>query len=159
MWVHDTLRRVEKNEHEQLMVDIGTEENGYTREEMKMVWETQKILEDNTILINPTTARVPVLYGHSEAVNVELGAPLTVQQARELLTKAPGIIVIDDPSKNQYPTPISHAIGHDEVFVGRIRQDISHPCALNLWIVADNIRKGAATNAVQIAEILYKDYL
>jgi aspartate-semialdehyde dehydrogenase len=135
------------------------EENGYSREEMKMVWETQKILEDDNILVNPTTVRVPVLYGHSEAVNVELGAPLSVKEARTLLKKAPGVIVVDDPKKNLYPTPISHAVGHDEVFVGRIRQDISHPCALNLWVVADNIRKGAATNAVQIAEILYQNYL
>lgn len=135
------------------------EENGYTREEMKMVWETQKIFEDASILVNPTTVRVPVLYGHSEAVNIEMGAPLTAKQARDILAKAPGVVVVDNPKKNLYPTPISHAVGHDEVFVGRIRQDISHPCALNLWIVADNIRKGAATNAVQIAEILCRDYL
>jgi aspartate-semialdehyde dehydrogenase len=135
------------------------QENGYTKEEMKMVWETQKIMEDDTILVNPTTVRVPVLYGHSEAVNIEMKAPLSAHEARELLRSSPGIIVIDNPEKLEYPTPFKHAIGHDEVFVGRIREDISHPNGLNLWIVADNIRKGAATNAVQIAEILQRDYL
>ncbi|KTD32971.1 aspartate-semialdehyde dehydrogenase [Legionella nautarum] len=135
------------------------QENGYTREEMKMVWETKKILEDETILVNPTTVRVPVLYGHSEAIHLELKAPMSAEEARKLLAKAPGVKLIDDPSKLQYPTPISHAIGRDEVFVGRIRKDISHPNGLNLWVVADNIRKGAATNAVQIAEILQREYL
>ncbi len=134
-------------------------DNGYSREEMKMVWETQKILEDKTILVNPTAVRVPVLYGHSEAIHLELKAPITAAQARALLKKAPGVKLIDDLAKLKYPTPLSHAVGHDEVFVGRIRQDISHPCGLNLWVVADNIRKGAATNAVQIAEILQRDYL
>lgn len=134
-------------------------ENGYTREEMKMVWETQKIMEDNTILVNPTTVRVPVLYGHSEAIHVELKSPLTADAARKLLSKAPGVKIIDEPGKAKYPTPLGHAVGHDEVFVGRIRNDISHPCGLNLWVVADNIRKGAATNAIQIAEILQRDYL
>ena len=135
------------------------QDNGYTREEMKMVWETHKIMEDDSIMVNPTAVRVPVLYGHSEAIHLELKAPLSAVQARKLLSKAPGVKVIDDPSKLKYPTPIQNAIGHDEVFVGRIRQDISHPCGLNLWVVADNLRKGAATNAVQIAEILLKDYL
>lgn len=135
------------------------QENGYTKEEMKMVWETKKILEDDSILVNPTTVRVPVLYGHSEAVNIEMKAPLSADEARELLRHAPGVVVVDCPEKLQYPTPFCNAIGHDEVFVGRIRDDISHPCGLNLWIVADNIRKGAATNAVQIAEILQRDYL
>ena len=135
------------------------QDNGYTREEMKMVWETHKILEDEQIMVNPTAVRVPVLYGHSEAIHLELKAPLTAAEARKLLSKAPGIKVIDDPAKLKYPTPIQHAAGRDEVFVGRIRQDISHPYGLNLWVVADNIRKGAATNAVQIAEILYKSYL
>lgn len=135
------------------------QENGYTREEMKMVWETKKIFEDETIMVNPTTVRVPVIYGHSEAIHLELKSPLTAAQARKLLAKAPGVKVIDNPEKLQYPTPMTHASGHDEVFVGRIRQDISHPCGLNLWVVADNIRKGAATNAVQIAEILQKNYL
>ncbi|WP_133126800.1 aspartate-semialdehyde dehydrogenase [Legionella nagasakiensis] len=133
--------------------------NGYTREEMKMVWETRKILEDESILVNPTTVRVPVLYGHSEAIHLELKSPLDAEEARQLLAKAPGVKVIDNPAKLQYPTPMKHAIGHDEVFVGRIRQDISHPNGLNLWVVADNIRKGAATNAIQIAEILQQEYL
>jgi len=135
------------------------EDNGYTREEMKMIWETRKILEDNNIMVNPTAVRVPVLYGHSEAINLELKSPMTADNARKLLQKAPGVKVIDDPSKLKYPTAFSNAAGHDEVFVGRIRQDISHPCALNLWVVADNIRKGAATNAIQIAEILQSEYL
>lgn len=135
------------------------QDNGYTREEMKMVWETQKILEDDTVLVNPTTVRVPVLYGHSEAIHVEFKAPLTAEAARKLLSKAPGIKVVDNPAKLQYPTPMTHAVARNEVFVGRIRQDISHPNGLNLWVVADNIRKGAATNAIQIAEILQKDHL
>lgn len=134
------------------------EENGYTREEMKMVWETRKILEDEQIKVNPTAVRVPVLYGHSEAIHLELKKPLSAEQAKSLLTKAPGVTVVDD-KKLRYPTALSHAVGHDEVYVGRIRQDISHPCGLNLWVVADNIRKGAATNAVQIAEILQREYL
>lgn len=135
------------------------EDNGYTREEMKMVWETRKILEDESIMVNPTAVRVPVLYGHSEAIHLELKKPLSASDARSLLSKAPGIKVVDNPAKMQYPTVIKNAVGHDEVFVGRIREDISHPCGLNLWVVADNIRKGAATNAVQIAEILQKEYL
>lgn len=135
------------------------QENGYTREEMKMVWETRKILEDDAIHVNPTTVRVPVLYGHSEAIHLELRSPLSAKEARDLLSKAPGVKVIDDPQKLKYPTVISHAAGHDDVFVGRIRADISHPCGLNLWVVADNVRKGAATNAIQIAEILHKEYL
>lgn len=133
--------------------------NGYTREEMKMVWETQKIFEDDHILVNPTTVRVPVLYGHSEAIHVELKSPLTAKEARRLLKNAAGVKVIDDPKHLKYPTALQHAVGHDDVFVGRVRQDISHPCGLNLWVVADNIRKGAATNAVQIAEILHREYL
>lgn len=135
------------------------QENGYTREEMKMVWETRKILEDDSIHINPTTVRVPVLYGHSEAIHLELGSHLSAAAARALLSKAPGVKVIDDVSKLKYPTALSHAVGHDEVFVGRIREDISHPCGLNLWVVADNVRKGAATNAIQIAEIMQSQYL
>ncbi|MGQ3892446.1 aspartate-semialdehyde dehydrogenase [Legionella sp. CNM-4043-24] len=134
-------------------------ENGYTREEMKMVWETRKIMEDESIVVNPTTVRVPVLYGHSEAIHLELKAHLSAAEARRLLKAAPGVVVVDDRSKLQYPTPMTHAVGRDEVFVGRIREDISHPCGLNLWVVADNIRKGAATNAVQIAEILQSEYL
>ena len=133
-------------------------ENGYTREEMKMVWETRKIFEDEEIKVNPTAVRVPVLYGHSEAIHLELKSPLTAEQARKLLSNAPGVKVVDNLSKLQYPTVISNATGHDDVFVGRIRNDISHPQGLNLWVVADNIRKGAATNAIQIAEIYHRDY-
>jgi len=135
------------------------EDNGYTKEEMKMVWETQKIMEDDTIMVNPTAVRVPVIYGHSEAVHLELKKPLTAEQARALLNKAPGVKVVDNIAKSSYPTVLKNAVGKDEVFVGRIRQDISHPSGLNLWIVADNIRKGAATNAVQIAEILQREFL
>ena len=135
------------------------QENGYTREEMKMVWETHKILEDDTILVNPTTVRVPVLYGHSEAIHVELKAPLSIAKAKKLLQAAPGVVVVDDPKKAKYPTVISHAVDSDDVYVGRIRQDISHPNGLDLWVVADNIRKGAATNAIQIAELLCAEYL
>ncbi len=136
------------------------EDNGYTREEMKMVWETQKILEDDNIQVNPTAVRVPVIYGHSEAIHLELKKPLTAEKARALLKKAPGVKVVDHtPSKKQYPTVISHATGVDDVFVGRIREDISNPLGLNLWVVADNVRKGAASNAVQIAELLQRDYL
>ncbi|OYV56645.1 MAG: aspartate-semialdehyde dehydrogenase [Legionella sp. 21-45-4] len=135
------------------------EDNGYTREEMKMVWETQKILNDESILVNPTTVRVPVLYGHSEAIHVEFRAPITAAEATRLLKKAPGVLVVDDVKKTKYPTPITHGADSDLVYVGRIRDDISHSQGLNLWVVADNVRKGAATNAVQIAEILQSDYL
>jgi aspartate-semialdehyde dehydrogenase len=135
------------------------QDNGYTREEMKMVWETQKILGDKTVQVNPTAVRVPVLYGHSEALHVELKKPLTVAKARALLKKSPGIQVVDSIARAKYPTVLSHAVGEDDVFVGRIRQDISHPSGLNLWVVADNVRKGAATNAIQIAEILQREYL
>lgn len=135
------------------------EKNGYTREEMKMVWETQKILEDKDVLVNPTAVRVPVLYGHSEAIHVELKKPLTTAKARKILQQAPGIKVIDSIAKSSYPTVIQNAVNTDEVYVGRIRQDISHPCGLDLWVVADNVRKGAATNAIQIAELLQSEYL
>lgn len=135
------------------------EDNGYTREEMKMVWETQKIMEDENILVNPTAVRVPVIYGHSEAIHVELERSITAAKARTLLAKAPGVQVIDNIKKGSYPTAIKNAVGSDQVFIGRIREDLSHPNGLNLWVVADNIRKGAATNAVQIAEILQREYL
>lgn len=128
--------------------------NGYTKEEMKLVWETQKILEDKNILVNPTAVRVPVFYGHSEAVNVETKKKITPEQARELLAAAPGVVVVDEPKAGGYPTPVTHASGKDPVFVGRIREDFSHPRGLNLWVVADNIRKGAALNAVQLAELV-----
>lgn len=135
------------------------EDNGYTREEMKMVWETHKIMEDDSILVNPTAVRVPVIYGHSEAIHVEFKKPLSAAKARAILSKAPGVKVVDNIAKGSYPTALKNAALHDEVFVGRIREDISHPCGLNLWVVADNIRKGAALNAVQIAEILQREYL
>jgi len=130
------------------------QENGYTREEMKMVWETRKILEDDDIQVNPTCVRVPVFYGHSEAVHLETERKLTAREARELLSKAPGVVVVDERAGGGYPTPVVHAAGEDPVFVGRIREDLSHPRGLDLWIVADNVRKGAALNSVQIAELL-----
>jgi len=129
------------------------QENGYSREEMKLVWETQKILHDEEIKITATTVRVPVLRSHSESVNIETEKELTVEDVREILKNAPGILVQDNLSECQYPMPIFTS-NHDEVYVGRIRKDFSHDRALNLWIVADQLRKGAATNAVQIAEIL-----
>ena len=135
------------------------QDNGYTKEEMKMVWETRKILEDASIQVNPTAVRVPVFYGHSEAVHVETRSKIGAQRARELLAAAPGVVVVDERVPGGYPTPVSHAAGNDAVFVGRIREDISHPRGLDLWIVSDNIRKGAALNAVQIAELLAKSYL
>ena len=139
-------------------IDVFTD-NGYTKEEMKMVWETQKILEDPTIMVNPTAVRVPVFYGHSEAVHLETREKLSAKDARDLLSAAPGVVVIDDAKPGGYPTPVTHAAGQDPVFVGRIREDISHPRGLDLWIVSDNIRKGAALNAVQIAELLVKSYM
>ncbi|MGI9952045.1 aspartate-semialdehyde dehydrogenase [Moorellaceae bacterium AZ2] len=133
-------------------------ENGYTKEEMKMVHETQKIMGDPSIRVTATTVRVPVFNGHSEAVTVETERKLTAAEAREILSRAPGIVVVDDPQAKAYPLAI-RASGRDEVFVGRIREDISAECGLNLWIVADNLRKGAATNAVQIAEVLLREGL
>ncbi len=135
------------------------QENGYTREEMKMVWETQKILENDHIRINPTTVRIPVAFGHSEAVHIETEDKISVDEVRQLLAGAPGIEVIDDRCDGGYPTAVTEAAGNDPVYVGRIREDISHPRGINLWVVADNVRKGAALNSVQIAEILVKDHL
>ena len=129
------------------------QDNGYTKEEMKMVWETRKILEDESIQVNPTAVRVPVFYGHSEAVHIETRRKITVDAARALLAKAPGVELIDTRTPGGYPTPVSDAAGKDPVYVGRLREDISHPRGLDLWIVSDNIRKGAALNAVQIAEL------
>ncbi len=134
-------------------------DNGYTKEEMKMVWETRKILGDPNIQVNPTTVRVPVFYGHSEAVHIETGAKITAVEAQALLEGAPGITVIDERRPGGYPTAVTEAAGNDDVYVGRIREDISHPMGLNLWVVADNIRKGAALNSLQIAEILARHYL
>lgn len=134
-------------------------DNGYTKEEMKMVWETNKIMGDANIKVNPTTARVPVFYGHSEAVHIETVRKITAAEARKLLTKAPGVKVIDEHKPGGYPTAVTEAANRDAVFVGRIREDISHPRGLDLWVVSDNVRKGAALNSVQIAEILVKDYM
>jgi aspartate-semialdehyde dehydrogenase len=135
------------------------QENGYTREEMKMVWETQKIFGDHSIQVNPTCVRVPVFYGHSEAVHIETVDKITAQQARELLENAPGVQVMDERADGGYPTAVGDSAGHDPVFVGRIREDISHPRGLDLWVVSDNVRKGAALNSVQIAESLITTYL
>jgi len=129
-------------------------ENGFTKEEMKLVWETRKILGDDSIMVNPTAVRVPVFYGHSEAVAIETRDKVTAEAARELLSQSPGVEVVDRREAGGYPTPVTHASGTDAVYVGRIREDISHPRGLNLWIVSDNIRKGAALNAVQIAELV-----
>ena len=129
-------------------------DNGFTKEEMKLVWETRKILGDDSIQVNPTAVRVPVFYGHSEAVAIETREKVTAQAARELLAASPGVEVVDDRKPGGYPTPVTHASGKDAVYVGRIREDISHPRGLNLWIVSDNIRKGAALNAVQLAELV-----
>ncbi len=135
------------------------QDNGYTREEMKMVWETHKIMEDPRIRVNPTCVRVPVFYGHSEAVHLETRKPITAKQARELLESAPGVVVIDDRNDGGYPTAVTESAGTDAVYVGRIREDISCENGLNLWVVSDNVRKGAALNSVQIAECLIRDYL
>jgi len=134
-------------------------ENGYTKEEMKMVWETNKILEDNTIKVNPTAVRVPVFYGHSEAVHIETREKLTAKACRELLEKADGVEVLDEQVDGGYPTAVTEGATNNATYVGRIREDISHEKGINLWVVSDNVRKGAALNSVQIAEILIKNYL
>lgn len=134
------------------------DETGYSEEEMKMVNETRKILEDESIMVSPTTVRVPVLIGHAEAVNVETKEKLTAEEARRLLESTPGVTVLDDPANEVYPLQADCA-GKDDVFVGRIRDDISLERGLNMWVVSDNLRKGAATNAVQIAECLIEDGL
>ncbi len=134
------------------------QDNGYTREEMKMVWETRKILEDETIGVNATTVRVPVFDGHSEAVHIETRRKISAERARELLGSAPGVTVIDERMPGGYPTAATNAAHHDDVFVGRIREDISHERGLDMWVVADNLRKGAALNSIQIAENLIKDH-
>jgi aspartate-semialdehyde dehydrogenase len=133
--------------------------NGYTKEEMKMVWETRKIMGDESIKVNPTAVRVPVFYGHSEAVHIETRERISADAVRELLGRAPGIVVLDEHAPGGYPTPVTEAAGRDPVYVGRIREDLSHPRGIDLWIVSDNVRKGAALNSIQIAEILVKDYL
>ncbi len=133
-------------------------ENGYTKEEMKMVWETQKIMEDDSIMVNPTAVRVPVFYGHSEALHIETHKKITAAEARALLEKAPGVIVMDEHVPGGWPTAVD-AAGQDATYVGRIREDISHPMGLDMWVVSDNVRKGAALNSIQIAEILIAEYL
>lgn len=132
------------------------QENGYTMEEMKMVWETRKIFEDDAIQVNPTCVRVPVFYGHSEAVHIETRDKLTAADARALLAEAPGVRLMDEATNGGYPTPVPDSAGTDPVFVGRVREDISHANGLDLWIVSDNVRKGAALNSIQIAELLLK---
>jgi aspartate-semialdehyde dehydrogenase len=133
-------------------------ENGYTKEEMKMVNETKKIMEDDSIRVTATTVRVPVFYSHSESINIETEKKITAREVREILSRAPGVMVVDNPAKAEYPLAI-HAAGKDATFVGRIREDESIPNGINMWIVADNIRKGAALNAVQIAEVLIQKHL
>ena len=135
------------------------QENGYTKEEMKMVWETRKIMGDDSIQVNPTAVRVPVFFGHSEAIHIETRDKITAEKATELLKAAPGIVVLDDRNDGGYPTAVTEASGNDPVYVSRIREDISHEKGLNLWVVADNVRKGAALNSVQIAEVLVDKYL
>jgi aspartate-semialdehyde dehydrogenase len=134
-------------------------DNGYTKEEMKIFWETRKIFEDADIRVNATAVRVPVFFGHSEAVHIETRRKLTAAEARALLEKAPGVTVLDERRPGGYPTAATEAANRDTVYVGRIREDISYENGLDLWIVADNVRKGAATNSVQIAEILVREYL
>ena len=133
-------------------------DNGYTKEEMKMVNETRKIFNDQTIAVTATAVRVPVFYAHSESINIETEKKITAEEARDILSRAPGVTVIDNPKKKEYPLAI-HAAGRDDTYVGRIREDESIANGINMWVVSDNIRKGAALNAVQIAEILIRDHL
>jgi len=135
------------------------QDNRYTKEEMKMVWETRKILGDPDILVNPTAVRIPAFYGHSEAVHLETRDKISAAEVCELMSNAPGVELVDGIETGQYPTAVSESSGNDAVFVGRVREDISHPRGINLWVVSDNIRKGAALNSVQIAEILAKNHL
>lgn len=132
------------------------QENGYTREEMKMVWESKKILNDDSISISPTAVRVPTLFGHSESINVETKKKTSIEELREVLKRMKGVKVVDSETR-KYPTTMDDAVGHNAVYVGRIRADLTQPNTFNMWVVADNVRKGAATNAVQIAELL-KEY-
>ena len=135
------------------------QDNRYTKEEMKMVWETRKIMGDNEIALNPTAVRIPVFFGHSEAVHLETREKISAARVCELLRDAPGVELLDGTGTGDYPTAVTEASGNDPVYVGRVREDISHPTGINLWIVSDNIRKGAALNSVQIAEILVKNHL
>ena len=132
-------------------------ENGYTKEEMKMVWETKKIFGDESVLVNPTAVRVPVFFGHAEALHIETKTPIAAEEVKALLKGADGLILCENDE--DFPTQIGEASGQDATYVGRVRDDISHENGVNLWIVADNVRKGAATNSVQIAELLIKDHL
>jgi len=135
------------------------EDNGYTREEMKLVWETRKILGDESIAINATTVRVPVFFGHSEALHIETKSKISAAEVCDLMRNAEGVELLDGRATGKYPTAVTESAGNDPVYVGRVREDISHPSGINLWIVSDNIRKGAALNSVQIAEILAKNHL
>ncbi|MEX2122431.1 MAG: aspartate-semialdehyde dehydrogenase [Woeseia sp.] len=135
------------------------QDNRYTREEMKMVWETRKILGDETIVVNPTAVRIPVFFGHSEVLHIETEKKISAAEVCDLMRHAKGVELIDGTETGEYPTAVTDASGKDAVFVGRVREDISHPRGINLWVVSDNIRKGAALNSVQIAEILAKNYL
>ncbi|MDH4073099.1 MAG: aspartate-semialdehyde dehydrogenase [Gammaproteobacteria bacterium] len=134
-------------------------DNRYTKEEMKMVWETRKIMGDDRILVNATAVRIPAFFGHSEAVHLETREKITAEKVCKLLARAPGVELIDGTETGKYPTAVTDASGNDSVYVGRVREDISHPRGIDLWIVSDNIRKGAALNSVQIAEILAKNHL
>jgi aspartate-semialdehyde dehydrogenase len=134
-------------------------DTGYTKEEMKMIWETRKILEDENIMVNPTAVRVPVFFGHSEAVHIETRTKVTVPEVQKLLNSSPGLVLMDGREMGAYPTAATDAAGRDAVFVGRIREDLSHPRGINMWVVSDNIRKGAALNSVQIAEILVNRFM
>ncbi len=135
------------------------QDNRYTKEEMKMVWETRKILGDEKIAVNPTAVRIPTFFGHSEAINIETGSKISAEEVCSLMRQAPGVELMDGTGSEDYPTAVTESAGNDPVFVGRVREDISHPRGINLWVVSDNIRKGAALNSVQIAEILAKNYL
>ena len=134
-------------------------DNGYTKEEMKMVWETQKIFSDEAIKVNPTAVRVPVFYGHSEAVHIETKEKIDIDTVYQLMRDAPGVTLLDERTEGGYPTAVTESSGNDDVFVGRIREDISHPQGIDLWVVGDNVRKGAALNSVQIAEELVKNHI
>ncbi len=135
------------------------QDNRYTKEEMKMVWETQKIMGDDSIAVNPTAVRIPAFFGHSEAVHIETREKISAEAVCDLMREAPGVELMDGTETGHYPTAVTEASGNDPVYVGRVREDISHPTGINLWIVSDNIRKGAALNSVQIAEILAKNHL
>jgi len=135
------------------------QDNRYTKEEMKMVWETRKIFADDSILVNPTAVRIPAFYGHSEAVHIETREKISAEKVCDLLRNAPGVTLLDGVKTGEYPTAVTESSGSDAVYVGRVREDISHPRGIDLWVVSDNIRKGAALNSVQIAEILAKNHL